>query len=220
MALFQVLDRLAHGLGRLVMAFLLWLLFFNTVVRLVRRYWHFPAPPFIAIFLNSPLRRALQPPSEVVDAAGLGPGMVVLELGPGPGTFTLEAARRVGHTGRVVAVDVEAAMVARLAAAVARAGLSNVEVQVADAYQLPAPDASVDVALLVTVLAEIPDRQRALAELKRVLKPEGSLAISEFVIDPDYPRASTVTRWCQQAGFRLEESHRRTLWYLLTFRPA
>lgn len=39
--------------------------FHQVVVRLIRRYWHFPAPPFISAYLDSPLRKALQPPDTV-----------------------------------------------------------------------------------------------------------------------------------------------------------
>ncbi len=109
-------------------------------------------------------------------------------------------------------------MIDKVGEVVRQAGISNVEIRLADAYNLPAADGSVDVALMVTVLAEIPDRQRALAELKRVLKPEGTLSVSEMIIDPDYPRQSTVKRWCKEAGFRLEDSHPHGLWYMLNFR--
>lgn len=95
----RALDAAAHWLGRLLTAFLLWLIFVQTVVRLVRRYWHFPVPHFVAAFLSSPIRKAVQPPEEVVERSGIGHGMTALELGPGPGTFTLEAARRVGPQG-------------------------------------------------------------------------------------------------------------------------
>lgn len=210
---------LVRWVGRALLAFALWLLFVQIVVRLVRRYWHFPAPPFIRHLLASPIRKAIHPPDEVIDHAGIGPGMTVLDLGCGPGTFTIPAARRVGDAGRVVAVDIEPKMIDSAAEAVRAEGLGNVEIRLAEAYDLPAANASVDVALLVTVLAEIPDRHRALLELRRVLKPEGLLAISEAVFDPDYPRQSTVIRWCEEAGFKLEERHSRLVWYLLTFRP-
>jgi ubiquinone/menaquinone biosynthesis C-methylase UbiE len=216
----RVLGWVARWLGRLLAVMLLWLLLVQTVGRLVRRYWHFPVPPFVAVFLSSPLRRALQPTDELVDRAGIGPGMNVLELGPGPGTFTIPAARLVGETGRVVAVDIEPKMIEKLARAAEEAGLANIEPSLADAYNLPAPDSSVDVAFMVTVLAEIPDRQRALAELRRVVKPEGILSISEFLPDPDYPRRSTVIRWCEAAGFELIEEHGGLLSYTLNFRPA
>ncbi len=86
-------DTVALWIGRTVLGFLAWLVFVQTVVRLVRRYVHFPAPPIVPVFLDSPLRKALQPPEEVLERAGVRPGMVVLELGSGPGTFTIEAAR-------------------------------------------------------------------------------------------------------------------------------
>ncbi len=214
----RLLAAILRTLGRILLGAILWLLLVQVAVRLVRRYLHFPVPAFVAARLNNPIRRALQPPEQVVEASGIRPGMTVLELGPGPGTFTLEAARRVGPDGRVIAVDVEARMISILQRAVAAAELSNVEAHVADAYRLPVPDASVDLAFMVTVLAEIPDRQRALAELKRVLKPEGNLSVTEAVFDPDYPRASTVTRWCEEAGFRLVDRTMRGLWYTLQFR--
>ena len=136
----------------------------------------------------------------------------------GPGTYTIGAARNAMPDGRVIAVDVQAAMLEQLRQKAARLGVGNIETQEADAYHLLVADESVDLAFMVTVLAEIPDRQRALAELKRVLKPGGVLAVSELVLDPDYPRQSTVIRWCEAAGFRLEAKHSRVLWYALSFR--
>jgi len=86
----------------------------------------------------------------------------VVELGAGRGAGTRVRAERFG---RVVAVDIEPRMIQQLREAVDRAGITNVEIRLADAYDLPAADASVDVVFMVTVLAEIPDRQRALAEV-------------------------------------------------------
>lgn len=192
--------------------------FHQVVVRLIRRYWHFPAPPFISVYLDSPWRKTLQPPEEVVGGMGIRPGMTVLELGPGPGTFTLEATRRTLPDGKVLAVDVEPRMLARLRRKASQFGVVNLETYQADACCLPFPENSVDLAFMVTVLAEIPDRARALAELRRVLKPGGTLSVSEFVLDPDYPRRSTVIRWCQDAGFQLDSTWGSMLWYVVSFR--
>lgn len=216
----KLFDQVARWLGRILLAFLLWLLFVQTVVRLVRRYFHFPVPPAVSVFLSSRLRKAMQPPSDVVERSGIEPGMVVLELGPGPGTFTLEAARRVGPRGKVIGVDIEQKMIAQLERAAEEAGLANIETHVADAYHLPVSGSSVDMVFMVTVLGEIPDRQRALAEIKRVLKPDGMLSVTELFIDPDYPRQATVIRWCQQARFYLVGSHGNWFNYTLNFRPA
>lgn len=212
-----LVKTVAPHAGRAVLIAVGWFVLVQIAARLVRRYWHFPSPPIISMLLDSPVRRALQSPAEVVAALGIRPGMTVLELGPGPGTFTIEAARRAEPGGKVVAVDIEPKMLAILSNKAQRFGVENIETHQADAYHIPLPDNAVDLAFMVTVLAEIPDRQRALAEIHRVLKPGGRLAIGEAIFDPDYPRRSTVIRWCERAGFRLEASYGSLLWYVLSF---
>ncbi len=214
----RTLDAVALWIGRVVLAILGWLLLMQIVVRLVRRRWRFPAPALVSLLLDSPLRRAIQKPEVVLGRIGMRPGMSVLELGCGPGTFTIEAARRVLPDGRVVAVDIQPAMLARLRARAVQMGTSNLDIYRADAYHLPVADSSVDLAYAVTVLAEIPDRPRALAELQRVLKPGGVLSVSELLIDPDYPLQRTVIRWCADAGFIHEACYGGLLEYTLVFR--
>jgi ubiquinone/menaquinone biosynthesis C-methylase UbiE len=144
-----------------------------------------------------------------------------LELGPGPGTFSVEAARRTDPYGTLVAVDIQSQMIATMEKKVRKAGVTNVEAHVASAYDLPLHDGSVDRAFLVTVLPEIPDRHRALLELHRVLKPGGVLSISEEFLDPDYPLVRTVVRGAAEAGFELAERHGNWFVYTLNFRkPA
>jgi len=217
---FSIVSLILRILGWLLLAVLGWLLFVETVVRLVRRYWHSPVPPIVAYFLNSPLRRKMQPPEKVVGWMDIRPGLQVLELGPGPGTFTFEAAKLAGPEGQVYAVDIQPQMIAKLEAEIKRRGVSNVSPKVASAYELPLPDQSVDRAFMITVLCEIPDRQRALGEIKRVLQPDGLLAVGEALFDPDYPRRRTVIAWCRQAGFELVGNHGSWLHYLLVFRQA
>ncbi len=218
--MFSIVSLILRVLGWLILAVLCWVLFVETVVRLFRRYWHFPVPPIVAYFLNSPLRRKMQPPEKVVGWMDIRPGMQVLELGPGPGTFTFEAAKLAGPEGQVYAVDIQPQMIAKLEAEIKRRGVSNVSPKVASAYELPLPDQSVDRAFMITVLCEIPDRQRALGEIKRVLKPDGLLAVGEALFDPDYPRRRTVIAWCRQAGFELVGSYGSWLHYLLVFRQV
>ena len=64
---------------------------------------------------------------------------------------------------------------------------------------------SLDLVSMVTVLQEIPERCKALQEIKRILKPDGFLAVTEFLVDPDYPLKSTSIKICSAAGFILDE---------------
>ena len=213
--MFRLIRGFARGLRIVLFAFLAW----QVVIRLVRRWFKFPAPAFISVFLNSRFRRAQQPPEEVVGWMDIRPGMQVLELGPGPGTFTVEAARRAGPQGVVHAVDIQADMLERLQVTLAAAGVGNVSLHLASAYALPVPDASIDRLFMVAVLAEIPDKARALTEFRRVLKPDGLLAVGELLLDPDFPRPVTVRRWCEAAGFQFVARYGALLHYLALFRP-
>lgn len=218
---FNPIDRLALCIGRAVLAFLGFATFWLTAGKLLKRYARIPAPAFFGFVLDSPWRRAIQPPELVLAPMHIAPGMTVLELGPGPGTFTTAAAARTLPGGRVIAVDVQEDMLAQLRRKAERAGLTNIETYVADAYSLPVTDASVDVAFMVGVLAEIRDPLRALGEVRRVLRPGGLVAISEVFPDPDYPRPATTRRWLAGAGFEAASLDGHRIWYVMTARkPA
>jgi ubiquinone/menaquinone biosynthesis C-methylase UbiE len=175
-----------------------------------------PCPYALAWLVDNPIRRRYM--SRVLDRTGIQPGERVLELGPGPGSFTVEAARRTEPDGALVAADIQPKMIADVERKAQAAGLINVETHIASAYELPLDDGSIDRAFLVTVLPEIPDRQRALTELRRVLKPDGVLSITEEFLDPDYPLARTTARWAEKAGFELAERHGNWWIYTLNFR--
>ncbi len=192
----------------------------RIILGIVRRYYKFPAPPFISIALDSRLRRLYQPPAQVVDWAKIDKGMHVLELGPGPGAFTLEIAGRVGDAGHVTAVDISPVMIAKLEAKITKSGVANITPRVAPAYELPLPDASIDRAFLMSVLGEIPDRARALAEVRRVLKPDGLLAVGEILPDPDFSLPQTIVRWCRPADFQLVDLNGNMLHYVAVFKKS
>jgi ubiquinone/menaquinone biosynthesis C-methylase UbiE len=177
-----------------------------------------PCPASVSCLVDNPVRRWYL--RHVVERVGVRSGERVLELGPGPGTFTIEAARRTTPRGSVVAVDIQPKMISALESKVREAGLHNVETHVAAAGQLPLDDTSVDRAFLVTVLPEIPDKPLALAELHRVLKPNGILSVTEEFLDPDYPLPQTTVRWASEAGFELVERYGNWWAYTLNFRRS
>jgi ubiquinone/menaquinone biosynthesis C-methylase UbiE len=133
--------------------------------------------------------------------------MTILDLGCGSGAFTLPAARVVGEQGKVYALDIQPAMLRQLERRLARQrnhDIGNVELKKASAYELPFPDESLDLVMSVAAFHEIPDKPRALREVKRVLKKSGTLALTELILDPDYPLAATTIKEGEAAGFTLE----------------
>lgn len=110
----------------------------------------------------------------------LAPGDVVLDVACGHGNFTVELARRVGPQGLVVGLDISAAMLARAAARVRRAGLAHVLLVRGDALALPFADGAFARVNCSGGLHQMPDLARALAEMARVTTPGGRFAASGF----------------------------------------
>ena len=203
-----------------ILAFIiLWL----SLAKLVRRMFKFPAPAFIGRILDSDYRRWQQPPQKVIERSGIKPGMQVLEIGCGSGAFTTFVAREVGTSGKVYALDIEPKMLDQLRAKLVRPenqDIKNIELVNKSAYELPFADSSLDLVYMITVFQEIPDRNRALAEIKRVLKPGGFLGISELFPDPDYPWKSTTIKQVTSQGFLLDASEGNIWNYTVRFRKT
>jgi ubiquinone/menaquinone biosynthesis C-methylase UbiE len=105
-------------------------------------------------------------------------GMRVLDVGCGPGSITLGFAEAVAP-GNVVGVDFQPSQVAQAQHLLAKRGLSNLRFEVADAYKLPFPDNSFDAVFAHAVLWHLQDPQRALGEMRRVLRAGGLVAIRD-----------------------------------------
>ena len=204
-------------LGIIAGVLFFWLFPLKLISRLASRFGaSAPCPAALSWLVYNPLRRWYMRP--VLNRVGIRPGERVLELGPGPGAFTVEAARRAGPEGRLIAVDIQPAMIVQLERQIREAGLTNVETHVAGAYDLPLESESVERAFLVTVLPEIPDQDRALAELWRVIKPGGQLSITEEFIDPDYPFPFETIRRVEAAGFKPVQRLGNLWVYTINFR--
>jgi ubiquinone/menaquinone biosynthesis C-methylase UbiE len=193
------------------------LLVFLIFVRIVRHFYKFPMPSFFANLIDNPLRRRIQPPDAMTVRHHIEPGMTVLEIGPGNGTYTLATARRVGDHGKVVAVDIEPKMVERVVRRAQAEGVTNIEAWVADVYQLPFEDGLFDAVYMIAVIGEIPHMERALMEIRRVLSPAGTLAFSELLPDPDYPLAKILIRRVTSCGFSLINELGNVFSYTLVF---
>lgn len=204
--------------GTAVLLFL-WTVVLKIVSRVAARFGHStPCPASLSWLVDNPIRQRYMQP--VLDWIGCQPGEVVLELGPGPGAFTVAAARRIGPQGKLITVDIQPKMIAQVQQRVQAAQLTNVETHIQDAHHLPLADGSVDRAFLVSVLQEIPDPLRALAELRRVLKPNGIISITAEFLDPDYWFVGETIKALETAGFTLVGRFGNLWRYTANFRKA
>ena len=123
------------------------------------------------------LRAWLGPATELMlDMAKIGPGSRVLDVAAGAGDQTLQTAERVGPTGYVLATDISANILALAAENARNAGHKTIETKVLDGENLDVPAESFDAVISRVGLIYFPDQQRALAGMRRALKPGGRVA--------------------------------------------
>jgi len=171
-----------------------------VVICLVWRYAALPCPWWMVPLLENPYFQLVAGADLLMDRAGIGPGMTVLDAGCGPGRLTVPIAKRVGEAGRVVALDRQPRMLRRLQRRLAEHGLASVETILGGLGEGRLPADRFDVALLVTVLGEIPDRAAALCEIRASLRAGGVLSVTEVLPDPHYQTLARVRELAAAAG--------------------
>jgi len=156
-----------------------------------QRFWVQPPHPLIT---RARLREAL----------GDVEGARVLEVGPGTGHYSLPVAAWVGDGGHLDLLDLQQEMLDHTLGRAAAAGARNVTGTRGDATALPYADGAFDAAFLVAVLGEIPDQAAALRELRRVLRPGGTLVVGELLGDPHFVAPGRLRARGEAAGLRFE----------------
>src|SRR5215472_14125874 len=136
-----------------------------------------PFPASMAWLLDNPVSRIQA--GRLLRRLPIRPGMRVLDLGCGPGRLTIPIAHRVGEDGEVLAVDLQPAMLSIVERRATGQGLRNVRTLQAAAGDGDLGADGYDLALLATVLGEVPAGRRAaaIAQLARALRPGGALAV-------------------------------------------
>lgn len=114
-------------------------------------------------------------------------GEHVVDVGSGGGIDSLVAARMVGSSGIVIGIDMTPEMLDKARKAAAESGLDNVEFRESYIEDLPVADCWADVVISNGVLNLTPDKQKALAEMFRVLRPGGRLQIADIMVDREVP---------------------------------
>lgn len=138
--------------------------------------------------------------------ASLKTGETVLDLGSGGGLDCFLAAKAVGETGRAIGVDMTPEMIERARASAAKLNIPNVEFRQGFLEELPVETGTVDVVISNCVVNLTPDKFKVFAEIQRVLKPGGRIAISDVVSNGPVPQVlkDNVDAWGECLGGALE----------------
>jgi len=148
------------------------------------------------------------------------PGERVLEVGPGTGYYSLDAARWLEPDGALEVLDTQQEMLDHAMRRAHALSISNIIPTRGDAQTLPYPDGHFDAAYLVATLGEIPDKERALRELRRVLKPGGRLVVGESQPDPHMVSFDRLRMLADVAGLSYERRVGGRLGYFASFRAS
>jgi SAM-dependent methyltransferase len=148
------------------------------------------------------------------------PGERVLEVGPGTGYYSLHAARWLEPDGTLEVLDIQQEMLEHTMRRAQTLSISNIIPTRGDAQALPYPDGRFDAAYLVATLGEVPDKERALHELGRVLKPGGRLVVGESQPDPHMVSFDKLRMLADVAGLSNERRVGGRLGYLASLRAS
>lgn len=144
-----------------------------------------------------------------MDALAIAPGKAVADIGAGSGWFTVRAAKRVGNTGRVYAVDINPEALAYIEKRVHKDHIENVKTIAGKADNPELPSDSVDAVLLLKTYHEVAEPVALLRNLRAALRPGARVGI----IDRDGNgedhgvHKQIVLHEADEAGYRLLEEH-------------
>ncbi len=181
------------------------------------RYRSLACPASLSWLVENPYMNAVSAPNKIFQRLHLEKGMKLLDVGSGPGRLTLPAAKLVGKSGEVVALDLQSKMLDKLKERAKKIELDNVKLVHAAAGSGKIDKDYFDRALLVTVLGEIPNKHEALVEIYESLKESGILSVTEVIPDPHYTAIKKVRALCHNVGFQEIDSFGNWLAFTINF---
>ena len=133
----------------------------------------------IRLMHDNPILPLVRNPHKLLKAAGLKEGRKVLEVGCGPGFFTIPAGEIVGNEGHVYAVDIHPRAVERVEEKIEKAALKNVTPMYVNASSTGLPGRSIDLAFVFGLRYIAGGLDNLLIEMRRILRPEGMLSFEK-----------------------------------------
>ena len=144
-----------------------------------RKYHSNFAFKIITIIHDNPLLPIIRNPYKILKRAGLKSGQKVLEVGCGPGFFTIPAANIVGEKGIVYAIDTHPLAIKRVKNKIQKTGIKNITSIFANASETGLPDQSIDLAFIFGLPYVQGGLENVLTELNRIFKPGGIIAFQK-----------------------------------------
>ena len=170
-----------------------------------------------AFTLLCPLRNIFLSPKKLIHRLEMKDDSQVLEVGPGPGYFSVPIARMLTR-GMLTLADIQPEMLEYAKRRLTRAKLSNVAYHLCNGSRFDLPDACFDAIFLVTVIGEVENKEDYLREFRRLLKPGGILSFSELWGDPDKMATHKIRSLAEQAGFVFDRLYGNKWNYTINFR--
>lgn len=153
-----------------------------------------------AFTLLFPLRKIFISPKQLIERMELEENHSVLELGPGPGFFSVPVAKRL-KKGKFVLADIQQEMLDYAKKRIERRKLTNVDFYLCNGKNFALADESFHRIFMVTVLGEVENQDEYMQEFYRMLKPSGILSVSEQAGDPDKMTAAQISELAQKHNF-------------------
>lgn len=169
-----------------------------------------------AFTLLIPFRNIFLSPKQLVERLRLKENFTVLEIGPGPGYFSIKIAKELSK-GKLVLADIQQKMLDYAKKRIEKKGLENVEYKLCDGNTLDFEKNYFDRVFMVTVIGEIENKEIYLNEIYRILKKDGILSISELAGDPDRIEKEDLIELIEPKGFSLIDKFGSHKNYTLNF---
>ena len=173
-------------------------------------------PYQMAFTLLIPLRNIYLSPGILIKRLELKSNHTVLEIGPGPGYFSVEVARYLSQ-GTLFLFDIQQQMLDMAQRRLEKRGLSNVQYYLADRENFPFADRQFDRVFMVTVLGEVENKEVYVREITRTLKDNGMVSVSELAGDPDKMKPEEIIALFETAGLTCCRHYRKLGGYTLSF---
>ncbi len=138
-------------------------------------------------FLMSEERKQWHSPETILKEIMITEGMIIADLGSGPGFFTIPIAEMTGEKGLVYAVDSDQAMLNGLEGNIAKSEVNPniIKIVKSDVCHSGIPKESVDLVLFANVLHEVQDKKAFFQEVRRIAKP------TAYIVDVDWKKVQT-----------------------------